>query len=520
MTSIKEEVEQILQDNNTAQMEFEVILEKIYIERSQYRLEGELQTNKKEIHVYEPLSGTIDLSILEKHGFSNIEVLHFHKPGRIVGIYHFPETLKQLYCNNQLIQEFADLPKSLELLDCANNYIQELDLENLTQLKILRCSDNILTNIDFIPISLEELICSSNQIKRLNLQYATSLKKLHCSNNRSIILEGVPQGIVDLQMDNDPILDKTKFCTNEGDITEEKTADDTEEKLEVSNALHIFFELKQKYTIAFLEKKKAIYKKEMDKKKAKRKIARMRPLCIKCRKPSGTLFEIKDRVYTAICGDKDAPCRLNIKIDVGYNENDIRLGVLTTEEELEKVKSAIIKCKMDSIMSYINESRSAQLFKQNMEKYNMYSKEYLEYIKKYENTMYGEIRRKCIEEKEARIYEIKQEIEEYIEKGGINEAVSLQIKELFPEIQNLQLLKYDVMEMLILSKMSGANRFSFQKEDDDKPVAVRNDAGETNDGDDSAKEPNEISYLYQQVVSINKMEFPYGVPAKVIHFVR
>jgi len=134
--------------------------------------------------------------------------------------------------------------------------------------------------------------------------------------------------------------------------------------------------------------------------------------------------------------------------------------------------------------------------------------------------MYGEIRQKCIEEKETRIYEIKQEIEEYMEKGGIHEAVSLQIKELFPEIQNLQLLKYDVMEMLILSKMSESKRFSFQKDNDDKPTAVRNDAGETNDGDDSAKEPNEMSYLYQQVVSMNKMEFPYGVPAKVLNFVR
>jgi hypothetical protein len=159
------------------------------------------------------------------------------------------------------------------------------------------------------------------------------------------IAKSHPQGIVDLQMDNDPILDKTKFCTNEGDMTEENTTEDTEEKLEVSNALRIYFELKQKYMTAILEKKKAIYKKELDKKKAKRKIAHIRPLCIKCRKPGGTLFEIKDRVYTAICGDKDTPCRLNIKIDVGYSENDVRFGVSTTEEELEKIKSTIIKCK-------------------------------------------------------------------------------------------------------------------------------------------------------------------------------
>jgi hypothetical protein len=177
---------------------------------------------------------------------------------------------------------------------------------------------------------------------------------------------------------------------------------------------------------------------------------------------------------------------------------------------------------MDTIMGYINDSLSVQLFQQNMEKYNMYSKEYMEYNKKYENTMYGDIRAKCIEEKKERIYKIIQEIEEYIEKGDIRDAVQLQIKELFPEIQNLQLLKYDIMEMLILSKKSGSKSFLQREQDNEEGQSYkkRNDTGEKTQGDDNAKEPDEYSILCQQVISMNKLEFHHGLPPKVIHFVR
>lgn len=561
MNTIKEQVTNILEENNTAQIQFDLLLDRmnldiqnqpnppkfydpykflkqrkqnydnedLFIEdeifkndenKAKYKVEGLQDSSpRREIHIYESLQGTIDFTNLEQHGFPHPEIIHFHKPGQLVGLYNLPASLRELYINDQLLQELVNLPPSLEILECDRNYLEELNLEKTKILRVLFCSENRLTKIDNLPHTLEIMHCNNNQIKRLHLQNITGLKTLYCSNNPAIILEGLPPSVVDFQMDTNPLFDSTQFCRNEGELLEREHADEVEQKIEVNDALNKFFQLKHKYEDAINKKKRAIYKLQPSKKRAKNKIAAFRPKCIYCNRPVGSVFKLIGDVYTAYCGDPKEPCKFNIKIYSGYTEGDLLFMLESTHKELEDLKTKIIRYKMDTIMNYINESESSSKFKMTMEKYNLYSKEYMEYMKRYNDTMYGEIRKQCIRDKQIRIYDILKTINEYLENGEIHEAVEYQVRELFPEIHNLQLLKYDIMEMNIVMKKMGGN-FGGNPDEGGGGGSTPGDDGDRNSGPNKKvkTEPEVFSWFYQTTVAPQKLEVLIGEPAKVIHF--
>lgn len=512
---IKQQIENILEENNTAQTQFETLLDKL-----------SLEPQKNEINIYDSFHGTIDFSVLEKKGFLNVQQICFHKEGELVEVSGFPPTLKRFICNKQLLAELQNLPKDLEVLECDYNYLEELDFENNQKLKILKCNNNILTKIENLPESLEEFYCENNQIKRLNLQESVNLKVLHCSNNRTIVLEGFPPSVVDFKGDNNPLFDNTHFCRNEGELVEKESADLAEKNVEFSEGLYQYFKIKNEYEKSIVLKKREIFKKEENSNRAKRKISKIQPKCIQCGRPVGTKFGLKDRNYTAVCGDVTTPCKLNIKIYAGDNDFDNNMVLSLTKTKVDEIKNKIIQQKIETVLNYMGEQMSSAQFKVLIEKYNMYNKEYLESLKKYEETMYGDIRKECIREKQIHVYEVLAHINELIKDGHIEPAVKMQVKELFPEIENLRKLKYDIMEMnIVKSNISGGN----------KPTDSSNDAGgegntaspsqglaeETGGEKEGEKNENkqEYSWLFQNVVAPQKRYISFGSEPKIIKFI-
>ena len=233
---IKQQIENILKENNTAQNQFDTLLDKMVLE-----------PQKNEINIYDSFHGTLDFSVLEKKGFLNVQIICFHKQGELVEINGLPQSLKRFSCNRQLLTELTNLPKELEVLEVESNYLEELDLEETPKIKILKCSNNILTKIDNLSEALEEIYCENNQIKRLNLQELANLKVLHCSNNKAIILEGFPPSVIDFKGENNPLFDNTHFCRNEGELVEKETADLAEKNIEFSEGLKQYFKIKNEY---------------------------------------------------------------------------------------------------------------------------------------------------------------------------------------------------------------------------------------------------------------------------------
>ena len=74
---------------------------------------------------------------------------------------------------------------NLAVLDCSKNRLTELDMENLTELTVLNCSHNQLTELPVGNLTeLTELSCSNNQLTALSVGSLTNLAVLDCSENR------------------------------------------------------------------------------------------------------------------------------------------------------------------------------------------------------------------------------------------------------------------------------------------------------------------------------------------------
>lgn len=93
--------------------------------------------------------------------------------------------IKTLKVGNAELTELAIQEcSSLEVLDCSQNLLQELDLTGAPQLKDLSCFANKLMRIDLSAcLLLEQLKCTNNQLATLDVAHLTKLKELTCSKN-------------------------------------------------------------------------------------------------------------------------------------------------------------------------------------------------------------------------------------------------------------------------------------------------------------------------------------------------
>ena len=186
----------------------------------------------------------------------------------------------------------------------------------------------------------------------------------------------------------------------------------------------------------------------------KKSIKKETPACINCKRHVGTLFKKTENNYTAICGDVHKPCNLDINLFAGGRQ-DFEFAFTATKQAVEYTKQLLVKQKMDTLFSYLNEKDSATQFKKRLEEYLGESKQYQDYLdfhNKFHNNM---SREELIKRQMEKIYEIKgrmiEALEEYkkdtLNKSAMNTAINIHTTELVPEILALRRLKYDIVEM-------------------------------------------------------------------------
>ena len=464
---IEERRQNILEEKNTGQQDVLDILENLHPAIT-------------ELVFKEPLSGDIDFAILKECNFTNITSIKF-VPGNVTSIRNLPETITELSCPNNLLIDLEDLPSSIIVLDIPENGLKSLDFNGLSHLVSLNINKNRFVTLRGLPASLESLYCNNNKIKELDLEGIDNLKTLHCENNDMLLITHYPSSISDLKMDNNPNLEY-----------EEKEPSETNQSIEVTEAIKRFYELKSKYEKERLEKKKGIFKKTATKKGAQRIIQTLRHKCINCGnpgEPEGTIFSIKDRNYTALCGAKNK-CNLNIKIFAGYFSNLYDYYKLF-REEVEEKKSQIIQQKLDALFNYENEAVSVQLFKKYMKEYtddNIILKE----ITHAYNDVYSNVERsdkiyekhREMDEIQAKINKLLLEYKKTENREFLNEAIRTHIDELLPVSRSLGYLMFELCEMEVLEQGKEKTHIVIQK-------------------------PNRIQ----------KMDYTFNEPAKVVKFV-
>jgi len=469
---IEERRQHILEEKNTAQQD---VLD--YLEN--------LHPAMNELVFKEPLSGSIDFTILRECNFTNITSIKF-VPGNITSIINLPNTITELSCPNNLLVDLDDLANnggnSLVVLEIPENGLKQLDFKSLKSLKSLNIHKNNFVDLRDLPPSLEILLCNNNKLKELDLEGVENLKTLHCENNPMLVITHYHYTISDLKMDNNSNLEQNETTSSDTEITQ---------SIEVNDAIRHFFELKNEYEKKRHQQKKDIYKKTSSKKSAKKIIQNLKYKCIHCGQPGtpeGTIFSMKDRNFTAFCGAPNK-CNLNIKIFAGYF-SDLYEYYNLFKNEIENNKSEIIKQKLDTLFHYVDEKKSVELFKKEMKEYsdnNILLKE----ISQHYNEIYNN------EERNEKIREKKREIDELNSKIGkllgeyktsnnrlyLNEAIRTHMDDLLPSVHNLKNLMFELSEMEMMKQ---------------------------------GKE--EIHVLIQKPNKIQKLDYTFNEPAKVIQY--
>lgn len=119
--------------------------------------------------------------------------------------------------------------------------------------------------------------------------------------------------------------------------------------IEYEDALDQYFELKTAYDTKLNKLKSRIINDDGLSTKRKRKhISKIKMKCISCKRNVGTIFELRNNNYTALCGDQSSPCKLNILLERGVTIN-IEDELNNTEKRIQKLKEAMIDLKLELV---------------------------------------------------------------------------------------------------------------------------------------------------------------------------
>jgi hypothetical protein len=306
-----------------------------------------------------------------------------------------------------------------------------------------------------------------------------------------LILENIPESVVELQSENSPFVNID--TSREPPAKEEKTKLG---KIDFIESLKDYFKLKTKYETSLYEMRKKVFKNAQNKMIGRRLLKQIKPKCVNCNRPVGTIFELKDERYVAMCGDPNraTKCNLHIELYRGAFTNEEYL-VYLFREQVDDLKETIMKQKLDILFSYKSDTTVAQQFKKELERYNTDSAIYKQLLTNHDDLYYNSERQEKVIEKMEKIDAIKMKlttmIGEYEQSGNIQllkDAIVLQIQNLQPEIENLRRLKQDIMEM-----------------DNSIPV-----------GGNEMKDL--LCSLIQKQVALYKMEYTFGESSRVVKY--
>jgi hypothetical protein len=444
MDFIVEQIKTIREENNTAQSSFSTFLNRI-------------PTSSTEIIIHEDWSGDLDFAILKNRGFHNIVSIEIQKAS-ITKVDNLPLNLTRFACSHNLLISLEKLPNTLQILEVPYNYLQRIDIQGLSLLRKLVVSNNQLKELGPLTESLEHLDCEHNNLASLDLLPCKQLITLHCSHNPILVLKDPPISLIDLQMDNNPLTEIQRKYKGGADKEE------NDAKIEYIDAIQTYFKIKAQYEEKELASKRAAYEKGVNKRDKRNRASAVTTPCIYCKRKVGTIFKCKDRKYTAICGDVREPCPLNIQIFGGYYENLTQI-LYSFKTYLEEIKETIIRQKMDTLFQYLNEKKSAEKFKKNMEEYHSTNVMFKEIMETYQDLYDNPYKREQIKRKESEIYELMQRIRDLLAEyqksvslGETEERAAYTIMETILDIQktlenqihSLRMLKYATVDLDVL----------------------------------------------------------------------
>jgi hypothetical protein len=234
----------------------------------------------------------------------------------------------------------------------------------------------------------------------------------------------------------------------------------------VENAYNEYYKLKNKYETEIMKNKKKILNNQSLSAKEKRsEFLKLKPKCINCKRPGGTIFSTKYysentkkgenndfiddyRQLSARCGIIADPCNLNINIHLGTYEllPDILENI---EKEIKDNKNEIIDSKNKLLFGYITTETALQNYDSIKDYVSHFTSLLEQYLKIYLDITDNLQKKQLLNEDIERTYEIITEIKQCIISFNqlestqyIRDAVHIYITNLLPLLNKISNLKY------------------------------------------------------------------------------
>jgi hypothetical protein len=224
---------------------------------------------------------------------------------------------------------------------------------------------------------------------------------------------------------------------------------------ELYRALNTYYSLKAEYEDNVDKlKRKIMENKTLSSKEKHKEYRKMKPKCINCNRPVGTIFDIRvqkdveSRIAKAMCGDRTNPCALNIELNLGVIVN-IEDELHDSETKIRDIRREIIKDKNDLLFGYVSAPDAIAKFDKIKEKmadanasYEIILNTYMSIV---DNKQVKEKINKLLLDTYADIQSSHELVNKYEREQNvdfINDLVTMYITQLTPKLVELRQLLY------------------------------------------------------------------------------
>jgi hypothetical protein len=229
--------------------------------------------------------------------------------------------------------------------------------------------------------------------------------------------------------------------------------------MSANDAFNEYYKLKNKYESDYnKDKQKIIKNKQMSWKEKRNEFKQLKPKCINCKRPVGTIFSIKKsgepnddfRELKAICGSLSEPCTLNINVNAGVTYN-IMDHIKELEKDIENYKNEIIEYKNKLLFGYTKTETVVENFDKIKEAINdtsfLLNINYEHMFDVVDNKITNETISKLKEEIYILINEIKMSIRKFDSTENlqfVRDSVVIYINQLESKLKELSRIKYKI----------------------------------------------------------------------------
>ena len=213
-------------------------------------------------------------------------------------------------------------------------------------------------------------------------------------------------------------------------------------------AISNYYKLKFQYESKIQDfKRKILGNTSLTKKEKRSRFSKFVFKCINCKRNGGSIFSNKNRTLKAVCG-ASPPCKLNIEIEHGeYTSRENAVKILS--ENFEKLKTSIIRTKLDLLFNYIDESSAVKNFEEKKKELNEAGEMYRFFLTDTLLITDNPSKFNNIETATSRFYLYIQELQILMKDFNteqneelINDAVELYKSKILPTADRIRNLKY------------------------------------------------------------------------------